>query len=290
MSRSDGLLLPSSLVTSILNHFKNFFNRLKQGEAAASVHRSSLIAHSGQWAKIKSNNTCFSCLMETPHHKLCCGHWICENCVQTFGESKAEDPYLFSLKHCLLDGEIIDLIVRVRPPTAGHSILCIDGGGIRGIIPPAILNQVQKRLGVPIPIQEFFTLAYGVSAGALIVLAMFANGWSVEQCTAEFQKLAELAFRPSSAWSFPGGSWIRSCVADALYSEFGIETALKRAFGETALTETSYARSIGAKIGIPAATIYQPYLCLFTNYSGSEKERPGYKLLPDAENVKIWEV
>lgn len=165
MNRSDGLLLPSSLANSIRQDFTRSFDRLRQGERAVSVHRATLKAHSDRWKNIKSNKTCFSCLTQIPQHKISCGHWICENCVQAFGKSEKADPYLFSLTQCLLDGEVVNLVVRIRPPTAGHSILCIDGGGIRGIIPPAILQQVQERLNLPIPVQEFFTLAYGVSAG-----------------------------------------------------------------------------------------------------------------------------
>ncbi|EGU73288.1 hypothetical protein FOXB_16202 [Fusarium oxysporum f. sp. conglutinans Fo5176] len=179
------------------------------------------------------------------------------------------------------------LIVRIRPPTAGHSILCVDGGGVRGIIPPAILAQVQQQLDLPIPIQEFFTLAYGVSA----VLAMFANGWSVERCGDEFQELAKVAFRPPSTVSVPGVNWIRAILSDSIYSEDDIEIALRSVFGETAFTETAYAQRIGAKIGIPAATIDHPSsLCLFTNYNSSNQERRGYRVLAEAENIKTWEV
>ncbi|RFN51413.1 patatin phospholipase [Fusarium flagelliforme] len=144
--------------------------------------------------------------------------------------------------------------------------------GIQGIIPPAILQKIQERLNLPIPVQEFFTLAYGVSAGALIVLALFVNGW------------------PPSTWSLPGVNWIRCILSDALYPEEDIEEALKRAFGETELTEASYAQRIGARIGIPAATIHQPSLCLFTNYNGSGKERTGYRVMTGEASVKTWEV
>ncbi|EXL65030.1 hypothetical protein FOPG_18729 [Fusarium oxysporum f. sp. conglutinans race 2 54008] len=289
--RNEGHLLPSGLSSSIARRFSSFFNRLKQGESSKCIPKSVLIDHADRWANIKSYRTCFSCLTQTPRHKLSCGHWICETCVQIFGVSEPADPYLFSLKHCLLDGDVIDLIVRIRPPTAGHSILCVDGGGVRGIIPPAILAQVQQQLDLPIPIQEFFTLAYGVSAGALIVLAMFANGWSVERCGDEFQELAKVAFRPPSTVSVPGVNWIRAILSDSIYSEDDIEIALRSVFGETAFTETAYAQRIGAKIGIPAATIDHPSsLCLFTNYNSSNQERRGYRVLAEAENIKTWEV
>ncbi|KPA38968.1 hypothetical protein FLAG1_08170 [Fusarium langsethiae] len=114
---------------------------------------------------------------------------------------------------------------------------------------------------------------------------MFANGWSVERCGVEFEELAKFAFRPPSGLSL-GANWIRTILSDAIYSENDIETALKKAFGDTALTETSYAKRIGAKIGIPAATISQPSLCLFTNYNGPGRERTGYLILTQAETVK----
>ncbi|QKD50493.2 uncharacterized protein FOBCDRAFT_197898 [Fusarium oxysporum Fo47] len=142
-----------------------------------------------------------------------------------FGVLEQANPYLFSLKNYLLNGDVIDLV----------------------------------QLDLPIPIQEFFTLAYGVSAGALIVLAMFANGWSVERCGVEFQKLAKSAFRPPLTASVPGVNWIRAILLDLLYSETDIEIALKSVFGEKAFTEVA---------------------------QGTR----GYMVLIAAENIKTWEV
>ncbi|KAK8048468.1 hypothetical protein PG994_010198 [Apiospora phragmitis] len=66
-----------------------------------------------------------------------------------------------------------ELVVRIRPPTAGHGILCIDGGGVGGIIPSTILELVQDRLDLPIPVQEHFSMAYGVSVGGLVILGLY---------------------------------------------------------------------------------------------------------------------
>ncbi|RSL59213.1 hypothetical protein CEP51_013959 [Fusarium floridanum] len=196
---------------------------------------------------------------------------------------------LTALFNRLGKGEAAVSIHRVRPPTAGHSILCIDGGGVRGILPPAILAQIQNRLDLPIPIQELFTLAYGVSAGALIVLALFINGWSVERCSVEFAQLAKIAFSPPSVLSLPGLSWARSILLDSIYSEHGIEGALRKAFGDGTLAESCHAKRIGAKVGIPAATIRRPCLSLFTNYNAMGEERSGYLVLRETEHVKVWE-
>jgi patatin-like phospholipase/acyl hydrolase len=61
--------------------------------------------------------------------------------------------------------EIPDVIVKVHPPTAGVGVLLIDGGGARGVVPPAILQIIQDKIGLPIPVQNFFKVAFGTSAG-----------------------------------------------------------------------------------------------------------------------------
>jgi len=49
-------------------------------------------------------------------------------------------------------------------------ILCIDGGGIRGIIPAIILGDMQKRLGKDL--YNFFDLIAGTSTGGIIALGI----------------------------------------------------------------------------------------------------------------------
>ena len=57
-------------------------------------------------------------------------------------------------------------MVLDRPPTAGVGLLSLDGGGVRGIVQTEILRMLEEKIGLPIPIQEHFQLAAGVSAGA----------------------------------------------------------------------------------------------------------------------------
>jgi patatin-like phospholipase/acyl hydrolase len=53
----------------------------------------------------------------------------------------------------------------VHPPTAGAGILCIDGGGTRGIVPLVLMKRIHDRIGLPIPLQRFVKVAFGVSIG-----------------------------------------------------------------------------------------------------------------------------
>src|SRR5215216_2652991 len=49
-------------------------------------------------------------------------------------------------------------------------ILCIDGGGIRGIIPAVILAEIERRTGSHI--SELFDLIAGTSTGGILALAL----------------------------------------------------------------------------------------------------------------------
>jgi len=42
----------------------------------------------------------------------------------------------------------------------------LDGGGVRGIYHPLYLKRIEEELDLPIPVQEHFGFAYGVSVGA----------------------------------------------------------------------------------------------------------------------------
>src|SRR3954449_10295530 len=49
---------------------------------------------------------------------------------------------------------------------AAMKVLCIDGGGIRGLIPALVLAEIERRTGRPTA--ELFDLAGATSPGALL--------------------------------------------------------------------------------------------------------------------------
>jgi uncharacterized protein len=53
-------------------------------------------------------------------------------------------------------------------------ILCIDGGGIRGIIPAVIIAEIERRTGRPI--SQLFDLIAGTSTGGILALALVKPG------------------------------------------------------------------------------------------------------------------
>jgi patatin-like phospholipase/acyl hydrolase len=60
--------------------------------------------------------------------------------------------------------------IRIHPPTSGVGVLCIDGGGIRGILPLRIMKRIQDRVGLSVPFQSLFKVAFGISTGELLIL------------------------------------------------------------------------------------------------------------------------
>lgn len=77
------------------------------------------------------------------------------------------------------------------------SILSIDGGGIRGIIPLACLVRLESEHGKPS--HEIFDMMAGTSTGAVIVAGL-ASGMSARGLLSLYKNLAEKAFRLIPLW------------------------------------------------------------------------------------------
>jgi hypothetical protein len=129
-------------------------------------HKSLLHKHSEMWSGIFVRSTCLSCLQHTPTYKLPCQHFICENCVILFGDRIHHTLYSFS--NCHLCKSQFEVSFTIHPPTASTSLLCVDGGGVRGVYPLMHLGILQSRL--PIPIQRLFGVVFGTSSGNTVIL------------------------------------------------------------------------------------------------------------------------
>ena len=163
---SDKILRPN-LINIIEKHFQQFFNILtNKSRTASDIHRSNLAHFEADWRDIQSTNTCLSCLRRRPQYGLSCGHVICENCVQIFGDCSPDDIWLFFISRYFLCNEKMpeDINIRVRPPTAGVGVLYIDKGGTQGIVPLGLMKRIEERIGLPIPFQDFFKIAHGISS------------------------------------------------------------------------------------------------------------------------------
>ena len=62
--------------------------------------------------------------------------------------------------------------------TCGSRILCLDGGGIRGLIQMTVLREIERRTGKRIV--DLFDWIVGTSTGGIIALALtYGKGWSL---------------------------------------------------------------------------------------------------------------
>lgn len=159
--REDLVLLLRTQLVSLIEH--NFVQRTK---TLSTNPRAKLLAEFQPWlAARKPHRLCLACIQADPEHQLKCGHLICERCFASVSSWVERDPHLYKLEHCPFCSQSCQAAVRVKPATAGLRVLSIDGGGIRAAIPIQFLCALEKAVGLDMPIQEHFDLAYGTSSG-----------------------------------------------------------------------------------------------------------------------------
>jgi patatin-like phospholipase/acyl hydrolase len=134
----------------------------------------------------------------------------------------------------LNDGKPRATIKKVRDPQTGKTtwtILSVNGGGERGIIPAVFLSQVEKRTGRPI--RKLFDILAGTSTGGILI-----DGLSLPDCVGEPKYTAEqmvnlyvtegpVIFKKSLVRQV----WNQFIVGGAKYPASGIEGVLGKYFG-----------------------------------------------------------
>jgi hypothetical protein len=129
--------------------------------------------HAPMWAHIQSYKTCFACLQCVPDHVLACGHSFCPSCVQELGTPSLERESAWIVGECWLCCRSIQEqstpYIQLKPRCAGVRVLTLDGGGIRGVVELALLQELIDKVGLGIPIREFFDLIVGTSTGRAYV-------------------------------------------------------------------------------------------------------------------------
>ena len=167
--KSNDVILLTGFIKMVERGLFEYFRQYNQrgGKPSIDLHRENLERFRDNWRDIRSDSTCFTCLRRRPQHNLQCGHCVCQTCVINFGDESIDDPWDFKVRQCFLCNMTMpkEMVVKAHPPTTGAGVLCIDGGGTRGIIPLGFMRRIRDRIGLPIPFQRVFKLAFGVSAG-----------------------------------------------------------------------------------------------------------------------------
>lgn len=143
-------------------------------ESTLSQHLKCLTVLWPHLAELKSFRSCFCCLMFMPEKVLHCGHAVCNICIQRMGSPARDEKHAFVLRNCPLCGFIqpeLEQLFKLTPPTAGIRVLCIDGGGVRGVIPLIFLKHLDSTLAhLGVPINAMFDYVCGTSAGKLTIV------------------------------------------------------------------------------------------------------------------------
>lgn len=134
-------------------------------QTSAQAHLSNSRRYSKYFEPVRTNLTCLTCLRHKPEHARACGHSLCDNCVRIFGNGMIGFEHQFVVPSCVPCQAESGIVVKLKPPTAGVRILCIDGGGVRGIIPLKVMALLQTLAGLDFHIQDLFDLKFGTSAG-----------------------------------------------------------------------------------------------------------------------------
>ena len=108
------------------------------------------------------------------------------------------------------------------------TILSIDGGGIRGIIPLACLVQLERREGRPA--NELFDMVAGTSTGSVIAAGL-ALGMSARGLLALYKDLSRQAFQKLPWWKVIGN------LGNHRYSNDFIARTLTEIGGDKTLNE-----------------------------------------------------
>lgn len=108
-------------------------------------------------------------------------------------------------------------------------ILCIDGGGIKGVFPASFLATVEDALGKST--SRFFDLIVGTSTGGIIALGL-GLGFSAQQMLAFYEESGPAVFGGN------GGLRLLRWMARAKYKPSALRTALQGVFGERLIGES----------------------------------------------------
>ena len=116
-------------------------------------------------------------------------------------------------------------------------ILSIDGGGIRGVIPAAVLNEIEKRADKPVA--ELFDLIAGTSTGGILALGLTVAGddGRPRYTAADLREL----YLGRGAEIFPPlrPTWLRTGrgLFDERYREAALENVLEEYMGGARLKD-----------------------------------------------------
>lgn len=115
------------------------------------------------------------------------------------------------------------------PRDLTRRVLCIDGGGIKGVFPASFLSTIEQSLGTPVA--DYFDLIVGTSTGGIIALGL-GLGFSAGELLRFYQERGPLIFNGNKQLG-----WIRQWFR-AKYNPEPLRQALSETFGTRRLGDS----------------------------------------------------
>ncbi|KAH6886245.1 hypothetical protein B0T10DRAFT_490889 [Thelonectria olida] len=310
----DGLLpLWLNWIRDWLDRFQSYLlqhPRTREEDMIPKIHRHNLHRFfeqvGGSFAYV-NHSVCMCCVRELPEHPLQCGHVLCTLCMKAYGvlddrlKAKgaiAVQPGHISLHRCPLHStqragfEFVEpRTISLKPDWAGVRLLCLDGGGIRGIVELEVLRHIEMELGGLVPIQSFFDLIVGTSTGGIIATGLGIKNWRVTNCITKFMTLADKAFTKRL---LPGLHDIPIIgKAGRRYHTKPFEEVLQHTFKDDSLFGGYYIdpSNYRTRVALTSTTATGSTPVVLANYNRPDESPFTDFLRPDhpEDELKIWE-
>nr|XP_018904670.1 PREDICTED: calcium-independent phospholipase A2-gamma-like isoform X1 [Bemisia tabaci] len=166
-------------------------------------------------------------------------------------------------------------------PKKGIRILCIDGGGIRGLVVIEILKELERLSGQKV--HKLFDYICGVSTGAIILSLMGPpTGKSLSEISDLYKEMSIQLFKQNSLRGMSN-----LVMTHGYYDSTFFEKLLKDYAGEFMLTQTNRDPNC-PKLASISAVVNKKQLVphIFRNYSLPHSKKSKYI---GGNNYRIWE-
>jgi predicted acylesterase/phospholipase RssA/energy-coupling factor transporter ATP-binding protein EcfA2 len=153
------------------------------------------ISSYGQEHKVLATmlSTCLGCVLAAPSERLECGHVLCSDCC--------EEMYKYKGNCCPICDMKVNWKKKELKKEMGYRILCLDGGGVRGIVELVALKHIEKAL--EIPFKYLFDAIFATSTGSVLLAALcFTNAKWVKDVEPVTDRLVQAVFtkREKNSW------------------------------------------------------------------------------------------